>query len=101
MKKTGQMSFSDAEQSLKKKQTRREQFLSQLDMLVPWSDLLVLIAPHYATSGRRGRQPIGLEVMLRIHLVQLAYNYSDPAMEDALIEVASIRQQSKFSREQA
>jgi IS5 family transposase len=92
MKKTGQMSFSDAEMSLKKKQTRREQFLSQLDTLVPWSDLLALIAPHYATSGRRGRQPIGLEVMLRIHLVQLAYNYSDPAMEDALIEVTSIRQ---------
>lgn len=92
MKKTGQMSFSDAEMSLKKKQTRREQFLSQLDTLVPWSDLLALIAPHYATSGRRGRQPIGLEVMLRIHLVQLAYNYSDPAMEDALIEITSIRQ---------
>lgn len=86
------MSFSDAEMSLKKKQTRREQFLSQLDTLVPWSDLLALIVPHYATSGRRGRQPIGLEVMLRIHLVQLAYNYSDPAMEDALIEVTSIRQ---------
>lgn len=92
MKKTGQMSFSDAEMSLKKKQTRREQFLSQLDTLVPWSDLLALIAPHYATSGRSGRQPIGLEVMLRIHLVQLAYNYSDPAMEDALIEITSIRQ---------
>ena len=92
MKKTGQMSFSDVEMSLKKKQTRREQFLSQLDTLVPWSDLLALIAPHYATSGRRGRQPIGSEVMLRIHMVQLAYNYSDPAMEDALIEVTSIRQ---------
>jgi len=59
MKKTGQMSFSDAEMSLKKKQTRREQFLSQLDTLVPWSDLLALIVPHYAKSGRRGR-PTGL-----------------------------------------
>lgn len=42
----------------------------------PWSDLPALIVPHYATSGRRGRQPIELEVILRIHLVQLAYNYS-------------------------
>jgi hypothetical protein len=74
MQKDGQMSFTDAELLLQKKQTRRERFLAQLDELVPWTDLLAVIEPHYPRSGHRGRQPIGLEVMLRIHLVQLAYN---------------------------
>ncbi|HQT39227.1 MAG TPA: IS5 family transposase [Acidocella sp.] len=86
------MSFTDAELTLKKKQTRRERFLAQLDELIPWADLLAVIEPHYPRSGSRGRQPIGLEVMLRIHLVQLAYNYSDPAMEDALVEIPLLRQ---------
>lgn len=92
MRKNGQMSFTDAELTLKKKQTRRERFLAQLDELIPWADLLAVIEPHYPRSGSRGRQPIGLEVMLRIHLVQLAYNYSDPAMEDALVEIPLLRQ---------
>lgn len=92
MQKNGQMSFTDAEMSLKKRQTRRERFLVQLDELIPWADLLAVIEPHYPRTGNRGRQPIGLEVMLRIHLVQLAYNYSDPAMEDALVEIPLLRQ---------
>lgn len=92
MRKNGQLSFTDAELRLKKKQTRRERFLVQLEELIPWTDLLAVIAPHYPRSGSRGRQPIGLEVMLRIHLVQLAYNYSDPAMEDALVEIPLLRQ---------
>jgi len=91
MQKNGQMSFTDAELSLKKRQTRRERFLVQLDELIPWTDLLAVLEPHYPRSGSRGRQPIGLEVMLRIHLVQLAYNYSDPAMEDALVEIPLLR----------
>lgn len=97
MQKDGQMSFTDAEFLLQKKQTRRERFLAQLDELVPWTDLLAVIEPHYPRSGHRGRQPIGLEVMLRIHLVQLAYNYSDPAMEDALVEIPLLRQFCRVS----
>lgn len=91
MKRTGQLSFGDNEQLSKKKITRREKFLTQLDQLLPWSDMLALIEPHYPKSGRRGQQPIGLAIMLRIHLAQIAYNYSDPGMEEALYEIASLR----------
>ncbi len=91
MKKSGQLSFSDAEHALKKKQTRRERFLNHLDQLLPWHELFALIEPHYPKSGARGQQPIGLAVMLRIHVSQIVYNYSDPGMEDALYEVASLR----------
>ena len=60
MRKNGQMSFTDAELTLKKKQTRRERFLVQLDELVPWADLLAVIEPHYPRSGSRAVSLLGL-----------------------------------------
>ena len=91
MKKPVQLSFGDSEHLGKKKTTRRERFLSQLDQLLPWPGMLALIEPHYPSSGRVGRQPLGLDVMLRVHIAQIAYNYSDPGMEEALYEIASLR----------
>ncbi|ABI60597.1 hypothetical protein Neut_2383 [Nitrosomonas eutropha C91] len=55
-----------------------------------WSELVVLIEPYCPTSGHRGEQPLQLKSMLRVHIVQIAYNYSDPDMEDALDEIASL-----------
>ncbi len=75
----------------KKKPTRRERFLYEMDRVVPWSELLAVIEKHYPTSGRRGRPPLGLERMLRIHFMQQWYALSDPAMEDALYEIESMR----------
>lgn len=92
MKANGQMSFSDAEIASKTKTTRRERFLTQLEQLLPWANLIALIEPYYPTTGRRGQQPLPLVSMLRIHIAQIAYNYSDPGMEDALYEIASLRQ---------
>lgn len=63
-----QLTFGDAEYSGKRKQTRREAFLAEMDRVVPWKVLLALIEPHYPKSGRPGRQPYKLETMLRIHL---------------------------------
>lgn len=86
-----QLSFSDAEgQAKKRKVTRREKFLSQMDKLLPWREMERLIAPHYSKS-LRGRKPFPLSSMLRIHCMQLFYNLSDPAMEDTLYEVESMR----------
>ncbi|WP_429002620.1 hypothetical protein [Xanthomonas fragariae] len=51
------LSFGDAEYNGKRKRTRREVFLCEMDQVVPWKDLLSLIAPHYPTSGQPGRQP--------------------------------------------
>ena len=47
--------------------------------------------PHYPTTGRRGRPPMPLATMLRIYFMQQWYALSDPAMEDALYEVESMR----------
>ena len=52
---------------------------------------MAVIAPHYPRVGRRGGQPIGLEVMLRIYLMQQWFGLSDPSMEDSLYKVASMR----------
>jgi len=85
-----QMSFSDAEYAGKRKQTRREIFLAEMEQTVPWETLLALIEPVYPKAGN-GRRPYALETMLRIHLMQNCYSYSDPAMEEALYEIAPLR----------
>ena len=72
------------------KPTRREKFLAEMERVVPWARLCALIEPHYP-KGHRGRPPIGLERMLRIHLVQHWFNLSDPALEDALIDIPCLR----------
>ncbi|MEQ7534188.1 IS5 family transposase [Xanthomonas campestris] len=85
------MTFGDAEGLGKRKQTRREIFLAEMEQVVPWQQLLGLIAPHYPVSGRPGRQPYALATMLRIHLLQQWYALSDPAMEEALHEIPTLR----------
>ena len=63
-----------------------------MEKVVPWKALLELIEPHYPkTSSKGGRPPYPLATMLRIHLLQQWYDLSDPAMEDALIEVPTMR----------
>ncbi|MDP9123855.1 MAG: IS5 family transposase [Pseudomonadota bacterium] len=85
-----QISFSDAEYAGKRKKTRREVFLEEMEQVVPWKSLLAVISPHYPVAGR-GRRPYPLESMLRVHLMQNWFALSDPAMEEALYEIASLR----------
>jgi transposase, IS5 family len=91
-----QLTSSDAEYAGKRKQTRREVFLAEMDQVVPWSALLRLIKPHYPKAGR-GRLPYPLATMLRAHLMQHWFGYSDRAMEEALYEVAPLRQFARLS----
>ena len=86
-----QRSFSDAEYDGKRKRTRREVFLAEMHRAVPWSALEGLIEPHYPKAGG-GRRPYPLSTMLRIHCLQQWYGLSDPAMEEELYEIASMRQ---------
>ncbi len=72
------------------KTTKRAQFLSDMDRIIPWSDLCELIAPAYPTAGN-GRPPRELEMMLRIYFLQQWFNLSDPAAEDALYDSVSMR----------
>jgi IS5 family transposase len=85
-----QVTFSDLEYENKKRKTRREKFLERMDALVPWKKLEKRIRRYYPKPGR-GRRPYPLSVMLRIHCVQLFYNLSDPAIEDMLYEIESVR----------
>jgi predicted restriction endonuclease len=85
-----QLSFSDAEHAGKRKKTQREVFLEEMEQVVPWKSLLGVISPHYPVAGR-GRRPYPLESMLRVHLMQNWFALSDPAMEEALYEIASLR----------
>jgi transposase, IS5 family len=85
-----QMSFGDAEYAGKRKKTRREIFLEEMDQVVPWKSLLSLIEPCYPIAGR-GRHPYPLETMLRVHLMQNWFGLSDPAMEEALYEITPMR----------
>jgi hypothetical protein len=78
-----QLTFSEAEYNNKRRKTRREKFLEQMDQLIPWKRLEKKIKPYYPKNGQ-GRQPYPMSTMLRIHCMQLFYNLSDPAMEDAL-----------------
>jgi IS5 family transposase len=86
-----QTTFASLAFERKKKQTRRERFLAEMEAVLPWAALLSVIEPHYPTTGRRGRPPMPLATMLRIYFMQQWYALSDPAMEDALYEVESMR----------
>lgn len=85
-----QLSFADSEFTNKRRQTGKERFLGRMEKLIPWSRLIAVIEPHYPKAGN-GRRPYPLNTMLRIHCIQHWYNLSDPAMEDALCEIASMR----------
>ena len=85
-----QLTFADSEFSQKRRKTRKEIFLERMDNLIPWKRLEKIITPHYPKAGK-GRRPYPLSSMLRIHCMQNWYSLSDPAMEDALYEIASMR----------
>jgi IS5 family transposase len=76
--------------ALKTKVTRRAQFLTEMDAVVPWARLLAVIEPHYPKAAQ-GRPPHPLPRMLRIYFMQQWFNLSDPAMEDALYDSESMR----------
>jgi transposase, IS5 family len=85
-----QGSFAEAEYAGKKKQTRRDKFLAEMEQAVPWSRLVARLAPLYP-KGERGRPPIPLERMLRVYFVQQWYGLADEAVEDALYDSQALR----------
>ncbi len=85
-----QQSFSSLEYSSKKKRTKRERFLDEMDKVVPWARLEDLIEPDYPKPGK-GRPPYPLSVLLRIYFLQQWYALSDPGAEEALYDMDSMR----------
>ncbi len=87
---SGQLSFATLDHQYKKKRTKREVFLAEMDQVVPWALLIALIEPYYPKAGN-GRRPYALEVMLRIYFLQQWYQLSDPGAEEALYDIQSMR----------
>ncbi|MBN3751256.1 IS5 family transposase [Burkholderia sp. Se-20373] len=85
-----QISFAEAESASKKRVTKRQRFLDEMEKVVPWPRLLSTIEPYYP-KGERGRPPIGLERMLRIYFLQQWYGLSDEGLEDALYDSIAMR----------
>jgi len=87
-----QMTLAASEFERYRKPTRRERFLAEMEWVVPWAELAALIEPFYPkASSAGGRPPAGLERMLRIHCLQLWFDLSDPAVEEALYDSRAMR----------
>lgn len=85
-----QQTFTDLEYSCRKKKTKREEFLEIMEEIIPWDEWVEIIVPYYP-SGKRGRPPMGIERMLRMYLLQIWFNLSDPATEDAIYDSYAMR----------
>ena len=85
-----QITFASIAYTHKKVTTKREAFLNEMERVVPWSRLLKLIEPYYPKAGN-GRPPMPMETMLRIYFLQQWYSLSDPAAEEALYDIESMR----------
>jgi len=82
-----QPAFPGLRHAMKKKQTRREKFLAEMEAVVPWTRLLALIEPHYPKAGSKGgRPPMPLETMLHVYFLQQWYALSDPMAEEMLYD---------------
>ena len=77
--------------NLSSRRTRKQDFLAQMERVVPWAALVELIAPYYP-EGKNGRPPFALETMLRVHFMQQWFTLSDPAMEEAFFDVPLYRE---------
>lgn len=87
-----QTSFASLEYAGKRRKTRREKFLGEMERVVPWPALIALIEPHYPKSGRVGRPPIGMQRMLRMYFLQQWYSLSDEGLEDAICDSQAMRE---------
>jgi IS5 family transposase len=90
-----QQTFSDIEYSKRKRVSRRELFLKKMDALIPWKELEAVIEPYYY-KGKRGRPPRGIEMMLRMYLLQVWYNLSDEMTEEEIYDSHAMKEFTKI-----
>lgn len=83
--------FRKLEYAAKKKLTRRDRFLADIEAVTPWSALVAAIEPFYPKGEGRGRPPIGVERMLRMYVTQNCFGLSDEGIEDAIYDSQAIR----------
>jgi transposase, IS5 family len=85
-----QQTFSDLEYANRRRQTKRENFLNSMNVIIPWSQWIEMVRPHYP-KGDLGRKPREIETMLRMYLLQNWFNLSDEGIEDAIYDSYAIR----------
>jgi len=90
MKMRQQQTFSDIEYANRKRVTKRESFLKMMDAIIPWPEWVELIRPFYP-KGEQGRPPRGIELMLRMYLLQAWFNLSDEMVEDSIYDSYAMR----------
>lgn len=81
----GQLSFTEAEYSKRRRRTKREEFLDLMDGIIPWKEWVEIIRPYYY-QNTRGRKAKDIETMLRMYLMQNWFNLSDEGIEDAIYD---------------
>ena len=86
-----QPSFSDVEYAQRRRVPKREEFLKQMDAVVPWAEWVKVIEPHYYTN-KRGCRAVPLETMLRMYLLQVWFHLSDEGVEDQINDSFAMRQ---------
>ena len=80
-----QLTFKDIEYSNRKRKTKRDEFLKVMEEMIPWKEWVALIKPFYFDNNV-GRHARGIEVMLRMFLLQSCFNLSDEGIEDAIYD---------------
>ena len=85
-----QMSFTDYEYSLRKRKTKREEFLECMDEITPWDEIVAIIELYYY-KNKVGRNARDIETMFRMFLLQRWYSLSDEAVEDAIYDSYALR----------
>ena len=85
-----QQSFTDVEYANRKRRTKRDEFLEAMEAIIPWEEWVAIVAPYYP-DGKRGRPPRGIEIMLRMYLLQNWFTLSDEGVEDAIYDSYSFR----------
>jgi len=97
-----QKTFTDVEYENRKRKTRREEFLTMMDKIIPWDEWVSIIKPYYP-SGKRGRPTRGIETMLRMYFLQIWFSLSDEMVEDSIYDSHSMRKFMRvtFGEEQA
>jgi IS5 family transposase len=86
----------DEKSRMRKRITKRDKFLTIMDNIIPWDEWVAYIEPYYPT-GERGRPPMGVEVMLRMYLLQCWFNLSDEGIEDAIYDSLSMQSFMKLN----
>ena len=86
-----QLTMSLISDELGQASTKKKEFLGIMEKLIPWSEWVGIVQPHYY-KGERGNKPYDLELMLRIYVLQHLYNLADDAARNEIIDSRALSQ---------